>query len=183
MKEADTAKLQEIRDYGWEILSDPRKHRSGGGIALLYNKDLKLTPNSKVAKYKSFQVMEAVLETTSGLVRLINIYRPPYTKKAKHTEATFLCEFEQYLCNLSEKPGYPIMAGDFNIHVQRPEDLYPGKFLNLLLQHDSVNCGSSPGDINLSSKNKMTIESNAIVITVTTIFNIILPARRASMRT
>ena len=32
LKDADTAKLQEIRDYGWDILSDPRKQRSGGGL-------------------------------------------------------------------------------------------------------------------------------------------------------
>ena len=42
LKEADTAKLQEIRDCGWSILSNPRKHRSGGGIGMIFNKNLKL---------------------------------------------------------------------------------------------------------------------------------------------
>lgn len=136
LKEADTAKLQEIRDYGWNILSNPRKYRSGGGIAFLYKKDLKLNSNNKVTKYKSYQVMEAVLNTKSGLIRLINIYRPPYTKKARYTESMFLEEFEDYICNLSNKPGKPVIAGDFNIHVERPQDFYPKKFLDLLDHYD-----------------------------------------------
>ena len=61
LKEADTAKLQEIRDYGWNILSNHRKHRSDGGIAFLYRKDITLKSNNN--KYKSFQVMEALLST------------------------------------------------------------------------------------------------------------------------
>ena len=57
--------------------------------------------------------MEAVINTTSGLIRLINVlYRPPYTKEARYTESTFLEEFDDYLCNLPAKPGQPIIAGD-----------------------------------------------------------------------
>lgn len=140
LKEADTAKLQEIRDYGWNILSNARKHRSGGGIAFLYRKDITLKINTKVTKYKSYQVMEAVLNTKSGLIRLVNVYRPPYTKKARFTESMFLEEFEDYLGDLLNKPGMPVIAGDFNIHVERPHDLYPKKFLHLLDQYDLVQC-------------------------------------------
>ena len=93
LKEADTAKLQEIKDYGWGIISDPRKHRSGGGIAIIYNSSLKLKPNEKMKKYKSCQIMEALLDSEEGLIRLINVYRPPYTKKAKYTECSFLEDF------------------------------------------------------------------------------------------
>lgn len=140
LKDCDTAKLQEIRDYGWNILSNPRKHRSGGGIALLYTNDIKLTSNTKLTKYKSYQVMEAVLNSKSGLIRLINIYRPPYSKKARYTESMFLEEFENYLGDLSNKPGTPIIAGDFNIHVERPNELYPKKFLSLLDQYGLRQC-------------------------------------------
>ena len=94
LKDYDTAKLQEIRDYGWNVLSNPRKHRSGGGIAILYRNDIKLTSNTKVTKYKTYQVMEAVLSSKSGLIRLVNIYRPPYSQKARYTESMFLEEFE-----------------------------------------------------------------------------------------
>ena len=96
LREGDKAKLAEIREYGWSVLSDPRKHRSGGGIAMLYRNNIQLKANNKVTKYKSFQVMESLLNCSSEIIRLINVYRPPYTKKARHTECTFLEEFDDY---------------------------------------------------------------------------------------
>ena len=138
LREADRAKIQEIKDYGWCIISDPRKHRSGGGIGILYKPDIKLQANEKVTKYKSFQVMETVLHSDMGSVRLVNIYRPPYTKKAKYTESAFLEEFESYLDDLTGKTGTPLFMGDFNIHVERPEDFYPKKFLKLLSDYDLI---------------------------------------------
>ena len=140
LKEADKAILNEITDLGWSILSNPRKHRSGGGIAILYRPDIILKSNEKVTKYKSYQVMEAVLSCDSGLVRLVNIYRPPYTKKARFTESTFLEEFDDYLSGLMYKPGQPIIAGDFNIHVERQMDFYPKKFLDLLDNYNLYQC-------------------------------------------
>ena len=135
LRDGDKAKLMEIKDYGWSILSDSRKHRSGGGIAMLYKNTIQLKSNNKVMKYKSFQVMESLLSADTEMVRLVNIYRPPYTKKARFTECTFLEEFEDYLETLSTKPGIPIIAGDFNFHVQRPDDHYPKRFLELLSQY------------------------------------------------
>ena len=136
LREGDKAKLAEIRDYGWSVLSNPRKHRSGGGIAMLYKNTITLNNNNKVTKYKSFQVMESLLSSSSEMVRLVNVYRPPYTKKARHTECTFLEEFDDYLQTLSTKSGTPVIAGDFNLHVERPDDLYPKKFFQLLAQYN-----------------------------------------------
>ena len=53
-REGDKAKVKEIENYGWKIISNPRKHRTGGGIAMLYRSSLELTCNTKVTKYKSF---------------------------------------------------------------------------------------------------------------------------------
>ena len=123
LRECDKAKLAEIRDYCWSVLSNPRKHRSGGGIAMLYKNTITLNNKNKVTKYKSFQVMESLLSSSSEMVRLVNVYPPPYTKKASHTECTFLEEFDDYLQTLSTKSGTPVIAGDFNLHVERPDDL------------------------------------------------------------
>jgi hypothetical protein len=136
LRDGDKAKLAEIKEYGWNILSDPRKHRSGGGIAMLYKNNIELKSNTKVTKYKSFQVMESLLTTSTDIVRLVNIYRPPYTKKARFTECDFLREFEDYLETLATKPGVPVLAGDFNFHIERPDDHYPKKFLELLEQYN-----------------------------------------------
>ena len=89
LRESDEAKLTEIKDAGWIVLSDPRKHRRGGGIAILYKPFLLVKLNSKVAKYKTFQVMETVIIGSTDELRLVNIYRPPYARKARFTEAHY----------------------------------------------------------------------------------------------
>ena len=140
LREEEKAKLQEIQDYGWNIISNPRKHRSGGGVAILYRKHLKIQTNLKVTKPKSFQVMEVTICTKTGMMRLVNVYRPGYSQKARHTACFFLEEFGEYLDELAMKPGEPIIAGDFNFHVERPEELYPKKFQMLLEEYDLLQC-------------------------------------------
>lgn len=135
LRDGNSAKLAEIKDYGWNISSDPRKHRSGGGIAMLYKTSLELKCNNKLTKYKTFQVMESLLNSDEDVIRLVNIYRPPYTKKARFTECAFLSEFEDYLKSIAQKPGSPIIAGDFNFHMERPDDHYPKKFKQLLEEY------------------------------------------------
>ena len=135
-RDGNTAKIMEIKELGWNILSDPRKHRGGGGIAMLFRDVLQLKCNSKVTKYKSFQVMESLLQSQQDIVRLVNLYRPPYTKKARYTECAFLEEFEDYLKDLTVKPGFPIIAGDFNFHMEKPEEHYPKKLYQLLEEYD-----------------------------------------------
>ena len=127
----DKAKIQEIKNYGCNIISNPRKYRTGGGIAILYKNSIELKCNTNVTKYKSFQVMESLLKTNNGIVRLVNIYRPGYSRKARDTQCDFLEEFEDYLNNLSEKQGEPILAGDLNFHMERPSDNYTKKLQQL----------------------------------------------------
>ena len=132
LTDKDTAKLAEIRDYGMEVISNPRKHRSGGGIAIIYKNSIRLRTNTRLMKYSSFQVMETTMSTDEGIIRLINVYRPPYSKKARFTEAHFLVEFEKYLKSLDDKDGKKLIAGDFNIHMEKTEETYTRQLNDLL---------------------------------------------------
>lgn len=135
LTDKDTAKIMEIRDYGMEIISNPRKYRSGGGIAVIYRKSLDMKCSRNLITRKSFQVMETTVCTNVGMIRLVNIYRPPYSKMARFTEAHFLKEFEEYLECLDEKDGRKIIVGDFNIHMEKTEDTYTRQFSNLLRRY------------------------------------------------
>lgn len=132
LTDKDTAKLAEIRDYGMEVISNPRKHRSGGGIAIIYRNSITLKSNTKLMKYSSFQVMETTMSTDEGIIRLVNVYRPPYSKKARFTEAHFLKEFEEYLKYLDDKDGKNLIAGDFNIHMEKTENTYTRQLNSLM---------------------------------------------------
>jgi len=139
-KTSDNAKLAEINSQGWSISSNPRKQRSGGGIAFLYRDDLLIKMSNSIKKYRSFQVMEGIVNCKNELIRLINVYRPPYTKKARYTETHFLSEFRDYLDSLEDKSGTPLIMGDFNLHVERPGDHYSMKFLSLLAEFGLMQC-------------------------------------------
>ena len=139
LSDHDNAKIREITDYGLKIISRPRK-RTGGSIAAIYRSDLNLKENKHVTRFKTFEVMEILLDTNKGLMRFVNLYRCPYTKKNRFTVAQFLTEFEEYLNELQTKTGIPVLVGDFNIHMERDGDLYTQKFNTLLnefgmLQH------------------------------------------------
>ena len=76
--------------------------------------------------------MEIILESGEHLIRFFNIYRAPYSKKHRYTVNHFLEEFEQFLEVVKSKSGTPIIVGDFNIHVQRSDELQSQRFQDLL---------------------------------------------------
>ena len=90
----DDSKIAEIKDYGLNIISNPRK-RLGGGVAAIYKNNIKLKSNQSTPKYNTFEVMETTLQTKQGLLRFINIYRTHYSKKNRFTvEASWFFIFQ-----------------------------------------------------------------------------------------
>ena len=130
LKRDEHAKFAEIREQGFDILSSPRKGR-GGGTAVIFNPEhLKVTQNNNV-KSSSFEVMECVIETSVGLVRLCTIYRTTQKNCDETKISKFMIEFESYLDTLLEKSGAPILCGDFNFHVEIDTDKVAKTFLEL----------------------------------------------------
>ena len=136
LKVTDTAKIQEIKDNGWNIFSSPRNERSGGGIGVLYRDGVMVKLAPVKYKFKTFQVQEVLIGGEEDLLRLCNIYRPPYTGKARYTEANFLDEINDYFSDLLMKTGNPLIMGDFNFQVQDEENFYARKLLEMLDSFD-----------------------------------------------
>ena len=132
LKSTDTAKIQEIRDNGWNIYSSPRAARSGGGIGVLFRDGVRVKLSPMRRGFQSFQVQEVLVGGNGDLVRLCNVYRPPYTGKARFTEASFLEEFTEYLSDLATRTGSPFLMGDFNFQIQDTSNFYTRKLLSLL---------------------------------------------------
>ena len=75
LKLTDTAKLQEIKENGWNIYSSPRNERSGGGIGVLYRDGVVVKLAPVKYKFKTFQVQEVLVGGEDDLVRLCKIGR------------------------------------------------------------------------------------------------------------
>ena len=121
LKINDKAKFSEIREFGFEIISAPRKGR-GGGVGFLYNPSKVLLKRNKVSTYVSFEVLKAVVKGKDELIRLSVVYRTTqFRSKEKYADTRlmlFYQEFSDYLDELQTKVGKLIICGDFNFHVE-----------------------------------------------------------------
>ena len=72
----------------------------------------------------------------SRRLRLVVIYRPPYTHNHRVTITAFLTEFSEYLESVILSIEPLVITGDFNIHVDVAENHDAVNFLELL---ESVN--------------------------------------------
>lgn len=87
--------------------------------------------------------MESCVKSGSFSMRLVVVYRPPYSVKHPITIKTFIAEFTDYLETiiLSAEPLF--ITGDFNIHVDDSNDENASHFLDMLesmglIQHVNV---------------------------------------------
>lgn len=77
-------------------------------------------------------------------MRLAVIYRPPYSSIHPVTPATFFTEFADYLESFVMCTEPIIICGDFNFHVDDPEDTNASTLMDLLNSMDLVqHVGSS----------------------------------------
>ena len=161
-KSKDNARFAEIHDFGYDVISAPRRGH-GGGVAFVYNPDIVTPVRNNATKYKSFEVVECVIKTVDSLVRLCVVYRSTQTKsKEKYEEtkiSTFFEEFDSYLGTLISKSGIPFVCGDFNFHVEDKTNYYAKRFTTIyeskgFIQHVNVPTHKSGGtlDLVLSSK-------------------------------
>ncbi len=135
MKLSDIAKMAEIHERGLELFNNPRKG-TGGGVGFLFNpKNCRLIRND-TSKYSSFEVLEALLETSEATLRLCVLYRSTqHTSRSNYNatkQAKFFEDFDDYLDCIQSKTGQPLICGDFNFHVENPQDPVANQFKTLI---------------------------------------------------
>ena len=134
-KTKDTVARAECTPPGYIIKNHSRSGRAGGGIALIYKSTLSLIKVAAGEK-TSFQFAEYTifsdLRSRADKIKLLVIYRPPYSTAHRVTVATFLDEFANYLEPIILSPEPLVITGDTNIHVDDPDDPDGIKFLDFL---------------------------------------------------
>ena len=126
LRKGDTSKIAEIKELGYNIHHKSRSGR-GGGVAFIYRKSLNVVRQQTKA-YKTFEVIECFINSpNSDMLRLCCIYRPG-TPKAFGNFNDFCNDFDQYLDHVLQRPGKPILVGDFNIHLEDKENIYTSRF-------------------------------------------------------
>lgn len=129
--ERDGAHRGEATPPGFKLLDHIRDGRTGGGTALLVRDSL---PEKKAdaGEETSFEYSERIVDCGFRKVKIMMIYRIPYSIKHPITTNTFFEEFTSYLESVIMSSEILLITGDFNIHVDDPRDTDCVRFLGLL---------------------------------------------------
>ena len=131
LSDNDVVIATEATPPSYSLLCANRSGRTGGGTALLCHDDLKpiLT---KSGSHSSFEFSEYLIKQGRQFVKIVIIYRPPYSPNNPFTISTFLEEFQNYLLEVTATTNNLLISGDFNIHVNDAGDRNAVNFLQLL---------------------------------------------------
>ena len=128
----DDAVRAELCPTSYKISDHPRIGRRGGGVALLYRNSLNVV-KIDAGERKSFEFSEWTVQLPSSHdLRVVILYRPPYSDEHKVTTSTFFVEFCNYLESIVLSKEQLLIVGDFNIHVDVLDDNDSIKLLDLL---------------------------------------------------
>ena len=103
----------------YKLFEHQRVGRTGGGIALLLNEAIDVRKVDS-GERRSFEFGEWILKHGSSKLRLIVIYRIPYSAAHPVSTSVFLDEFPAYSESVVMSPEPLLIAGDLNIHVMFP---------------------------------------------------------------
>ena len=127
----DTTALAELSVPGYKLLHCPRSNLRGGGTALFFRDCLDVTRVNS-SEESSFEFSEWLVSTPTVRLRVIIVYRPPYSHTHPVTISTFITEFANLLESVVLLNEQLLICGDFNIHVNASNDDNAIKFKDLL---------------------------------------------------
>ena len=129
---------------GHEFIHSPRLGTTGGGVGILVRKGFTVTRNESL-HFRSFEYLDVTLKTSStGYFRVVVIYRPPPSTRNKLSPSIFFDEFSSLLEVLQSRSYRLLLTGDFNLHVDNPENATASTFLDLLSSADLKNFVNVP---------------------------------------
>ena len=148
MKECNSVSIAGLSTAGFVFRSFPRQSdRSGGGTGILCKESLNVK-SSDCGEFNSFEFSEWNVCIHKQTIKVVTIYRPPYSEDHPVSSNVFFEEFSSYLENIVMIPEVLLITGDFNFHVDCPIEADTKKFADLmntfgLIQHVHVPTHSS----------------------------------------
>lgn len=109
-----TTALIESAPPNYSFISEAAVNRRGGGVAVLFKNSLQCKQLS-FSKFSSFEYVAFQLKSSPRAV-LLKIYRPP------RYCANFFDDFNELLSIICIDRDCIIVVGDFNIHIDNPQD-------------------------------------------------------------
>ena len=132
LKDDDTAVIGLLENFGeYKFISKPRDNRMGGGIGCLFKSNIKIQ-KIDTPRTATFEHLALNLNDTGRTVTLIIIYRPEPTSANRYAMSDFFDEFTQFSSELQCNDKELLIVGDFNFHVNKPDQPIVKKFNEVL---------------------------------------------------
>lgn len=129
----DDGVLRDLIPVGYNIYHKNRNNRRGGGIALLFKEGIDITDlTNSDGQLNQFEHMEFSLRSGDVLFRLCVIYKPPPSTSNGLRNTAFFDEWELYLDQNAIISQELLITGDFNFHIDDPDDPDAKKFQQTL---------------------------------------------------
>ena len=127
----DSAALTHCTPPSHQVLHNARPSTSrssrGGGVAIIAAKRLDCKRYKYVEKVTTFEFIIIQFQGIDRPCLVANVYRPPSS-----SVTTFMNEFSNFIETLNIPNRDLVIMGDFNIHVDDPDDSNGTQFCNLL---------------------------------------------------
>ena len=121
----------DVTPSGYKFRHKARTGKRGGGVGILYRDNIRLEMHS-ATKAKSYESVHVTLTVGGSSVHIIIIYRLHPTKKSKVKSSDFFEEFATLIDELSSMSDEVIIAGDYNIHWDKPTETETKHLVELL---------------------------------------------------
>ncbi len=130
--EKNAANIHKLKQGGYQMKHTPRSQRTGGGISVIFKQSLDVS-KVKAPTVKTCELMEILVKNKVKRLRFVIIYRPePEPGNPSYTMTEFYAEFTSLLAHYMTYKEEVIFCGDYNFHVNKPEDNKASKFLEIL---------------------------------------------------
>ena len=128
-----------LHPSGYAFQDQPRSNGAArGGIGIFYHDSFQISKLSHEER-RSFELSEWHVSWHNYCMRLCIVYHQPYSTSHPIIDATFMHEFESYLDATVLVKEMLCITGDFNLHVDDPDDTYGCQFNILLSSYGLVN--------------------------------------------
>ena len=125
--------VKQVTLDGYNIISYPRPNgHMGGGVALIFKDNLWIVNDNTNRNTDSMEIHRCILHAKVLSINLYVLYRPPTTSVLSF--CTDLADVMEY--NITTDMDNPIIIGNFNIHLDQPENPDTRTFNDFL---DSMN--------------------------------------------
>ena len=117
---------------GYKIEHLPRNYADGGGVALVYRRCFKVKKDVQTI-HTSFELINIhITSAYTHNLRLVVIYQAPPSPENGFTVRMFLDEFSSFLEGLVLATSALLVAGNFNFHMDEPNDCDARRFIKYL---------------------------------------------------